>query len=195
MFIFATMVCKSISCQFLNTDVVNSISRLTLRGSSRPSSFSKMSPVGLLHFSTSSPNLHRYLEALSMLRRLWSEIVLWFVFVRVLSRGTYKHFIGYCSCFGATMYGTAGSSSSHSLVCFFLEVPVRHSTLFGTTVTDSLSDLVCGVGILYSFARVVPEAEIFVVELNHWIVSFFSMTLATNIICTGKIQIFRLHRC
>lgn len=141
MFIFATMVCKSISCQFLNTDVVNSISRLTLQGSSRPSSFSKMSPAGLLHFSTSSPNLHRYLEALSMLRRLWSEIVLWFVFVRVLSRGTYKHFIGYCSCFGATMYGTAGSSSSRSLVCFFLEVPVRHSTLFGTTVTDSLSDL------------------------------------------------------
>ena len=42
-----------------------------------------------------------------------------------------------------------------------------------------------GVGILYSFARVVPEAEIFVEELQQWIVSFFSLTLATNIICTG----------
>ncbi|KAF5381727.1 hypothetical protein D9615_005474 [Tricholomella constricta] len=48
--------------------------------------------------------------------------------------------------------------------------------LFGSTVT--------GGGILYSFAKVVPEAEIFVVELSQWIVAFFSMTLATNIICT-----------
>ncbi|RDB26826.1 hypothetical protein Hypma_005347 [Hypsizygus marmoreus] len=49
--------------------------------------------------------------------------------------------------------------------------------LLGSTVT--------GIGILYSFARVVPQAEIFVVELSQWIVAFFSMTLATNIICTG----------
>jgi len=46
---------------------------------------------------------------------------------------------------------------------------------------------VSGIGILYSFARVVPEAEIFVVELQNWILSFFSMTLATNIICTGLV--------
>ncbi|KAI0710094.1 hypothetical protein C8Q76DRAFT_741007 [Earliella scabrosa] len=45
----------------------------------------------------------------------------------------------------------------------------------------------CGVGILYSFARVVPEAEIFVAELQHWIVAFFSLTLATNIICTSLV--------
>ncbi|KAJ6576705.1 hypothetical protein DFH09DRAFT_366223 [Mycena vulgaris] len=48
-----------------------------------------------------------------------------------------------------------------------------------------------GVGILYSFAVVVPEAEIFVVQLQHWILSFFSVTLATNIICTGLVA-FRL---
>ena len=46
--------------------------------------------------------------------------------------------------------------------------------------------VVSGIGILYSFARVVPEAEIFVKELQDWILSFFSLTLATNIICTGK---------
>ncbi|KAF8974273.1 hypothetical protein BDZ97DRAFT_1911473 [Flammula alnicola] len=47
-----------------------------------------------------------------------------------------------------------------------------------------LGSAVTGGGILYSFARVVPEANIFVVELSQWIVAFFSMTLATNIICT-----------
>ncbi|KAF9478003.1 hypothetical protein BDN70DRAFT_880537 [Pholiota conissans] len=51
--------------------------------------------------------------------------------------------------------------------------------LFGSTVT--------GGGILYSFAKVEPQAEIFVVELSQWIVSFFSMTLATNIICTALV--------
>lgn len=53
-----------------------------------------------------------------------------------------------------------------------------------SSVSDIL--LACGVGILYSFAKVVPEAEIFVNELQHWILSFFSLTLATNIICTGE---------
>ena len=42
-----------------------------------------------------------------------------------------------------------------------------------------------GIGILYSFAKVVPEASIFVVQLSHWITAFFSMTFATNLICTG----------
>ncbi|THU89263.1 hypothetical protein K435DRAFT_678344, partial [Dendrothele bispora CBS 962.96] len=51
--------------------------------------------------------------------------------------------------------------------------------LFGSTA--------CGVGILYSFAKVVPQAEIFVDELQHWIVSFFSLTLATNLICTALV--------
>lgn len=51
--------------------------------------------------------------------------------------------------------------------------------LLGSTVT--------GIGILYSFAKVVPQAEIFVAELQQWIVSFFSMTLATNIICTALV--------
>lgn len=33
-----------------------------------------------------------------------------------------------------------------------------------------------------------PEAEIFVAELQQWIVSFFSLTLATNIICTSELR-------
>ncbi|KAI0352623.1 hypothetical protein OH77DRAFT_1408706, partial [Trametes cingulata] len=54
-----------------------------------------------------------------------------------------------------------------------------------------LGSTVSGVGILYSFARVVPQAEIFVDELQHWILSFFSLTLTTNIICTGLVA-FRI---
>lgn len=45
--------------------------------------------------------------------------------------------------------------------------------------------LASGIGILYSFARVVPQADIFVTELQNWITAFFSLTLATNIICTS----------
>ncbi|TBU32555.1 hypothetical protein BD311DRAFT_654485 [Dichomitus squalens] len=51
---------------------------------------------------------------------------------------------------------------------------------------------VSGIGILYSFARVVPEANIFVKELQDWILSFFSLTLATNILCTGTFHLTSL---
>ncbi|EJD00150.1 uncharacterized protein FOMMEDRAFT_30808 [Fomitiporia mediterranea MF3/22] len=59
-----------------------------------------------------------------------------------------------------------------------------------------LGSTTCGVGILYSFAKVVPEAEIFVTELQDWIVSFFSLTLTTNIICTALVaaRIWLLNR-
>lgn len=62
---------------------------------------------------------------------------------------------------------------------------VWKSFLFGGVVV-SQSPPVTGVGILYSFARVEPNAEVFVQELQEWIVSFFSTTFATNVICTGK---------
>ncbi|KAI8983404.1 hypothetical protein BD414DRAFT_418722 [Trametes punicea] len=48
--------------------------------------------------------------------------------------------------------------------------------LLGSTAT--------GIGILYSFDKVVPQASIFVVQLGHWITAFFSMTFVTNVICT-----------
>ncbi|KAL5531102.1 hypothetical protein ACEPAG_3978 [Sanghuangporus baumii] len=59
-----------------------------------------------------------------------------------------------------------------------------------------LGSTACGIGILYSFAKVVPEAEIFVNELQNWIVSFFSLTLATNIVCTALVaaRIWMLNR-
>ena len=56
----------------------------------------------------------------------------------------------------------------------------RQETLTTTTPVAT------GIGILYYFDRVVPEADIFVTQLQQWIVSFFSMTLATNLIGTGK---------
>ena len=42
-----------------------------------------------------------------------------------------------------------------------------------------------GVGILYAFDKVDPQALIFVVQLGHWITAFFSTTFATNVICTA----------
>ncbi|KAF8234517.1 hypothetical protein L208DRAFT_1393909 [Tricholoma matsutake] len=59
-----------------------------------------------------------------------------------------------------------------------------------------LGSTACGIGILYSFARVVPQAEIFVVQLQQWILSFFSLTLATNIICTSLVayRIWAINR-
>ncbi|KAM5538492.1 hypothetical protein V8D89_007825 [Ganoderma adspersum] len=60
--------------------------------------------------------------------------------------------------------------------------------LLGSTAT--------GVGILYSFDKVVPQASIFVVQLNHWITAFFSMTFATNVICTALVayRIWMINR-
>ncbi|KAF8896594.1 hypothetical protein BD779DRAFT_1668355 [Infundibulicybe gibba] len=55
-----------------------------------------------------------------------------------------------------------------------------------------------GVGILYSFSQLTPETKIFVPQLKKWIISFFSLTLVTNIICTSLIA-FRIwyvnHQC
>jgi len=48
-----------------------------------------------------------------------------------------------------------------------------------------------GIGILYSFARVVPNAPVFVQQLQQWIISFFISTFATNVICTGLVA-FRI---
>lgn len=55
----------------------------------------------------------------------------------------------------------------------------------GITLIGLMSVQASGIGILYSFARVVPQADIFVTELQNWITAFFSLTLATNIICTS----------
>ncbi|KAJ6495812.1 hypothetical protein C8R47DRAFT_373389 [Mycena vitilis] len=50
--------------------------------------------------------------------------------------------------------------------------------LLGSTAT--------GIGILWAFDKV-GRAEIFAEELSRWITSFFSMTFATNVICTALV--------
>lgn len=59
-----------------------------------------------------------------------------------------------------------------------------------------LGSIVTGVGILYSFARVVPQADIFVTELQKWIVSFFTSTFVTNVVCTALVayRIWSINR-
>ncbi|KAJ3841632.1 hypothetical protein EV361DRAFT_622033 [Lentinula raphanica] len=46
-----------------------------------------------------------------------------------------------------------------------------------------LGSTASGIGILYSFAHI-GDAQVFAVQLQDWIVSFFSLTLSTNVICT-----------
>ncbi|KIK54235.1 hypothetical protein GYMLUDRAFT_249693 [Collybiopsis luxurians FD-317 M1] len=53
-----------------------------------------------------------------------------------------------------------------------------------------------GIGTLQAFARASPEAPVFITELQQWVVSFFSLTLATNFLCTSLIaaRIWWTHR-
>ncbi|KIK50051.1 hypothetical protein GYMLUDRAFT_253312 [Collybiopsis luxurians FD-317 M1] len=44
-----------------------------------------------------------------------------------------------------------------------------------------------GIGALQGFAQASPEAPVFITKLQQWIVSFFSLTLATNFSCTSLI--------
>ncbi|TFY69678.1 hypothetical protein EVJ58_g273 [Rhodofomes roseus] len=82
--------------------------------------------------------------------------------------------------FGSTLY-IAQTLIGDSVVVLWgtvWVVVVPFVLLLGSTAS--------GIGILYSFAKVVPQADIFVNELQNWITSFFSLTLATNIICTNS---------
>jgi len=87
--------------------------------------------------------------------------------------------------FGSTLYvmQTLVGDSVVLLRCYI--VCGRQIYVIAFPLLLLLGSTAAGIGILYSFARVVPNAEIFAIELQKWIVSFFSMTLATNIICTS----------
>jgi len=89
--------------------------------------------------------------------------------------------------FGSTIYvaQTLVGDSVVLLRCYI--VWGRRFSIIAFPLLLLMGSTATGVGILFSFARVVPEAEIFVVQLSQWIVSFFSMTLATNIICTALV--------
>ncbi|KAI0673939.1 hypothetical protein C8Q78DRAFT_661406 [Trametes maxima] len=97
--------------------------------------------------------------------------------------------------FGSTVY-VAQTLIGDSVVLYRCYMVWGNPLVVAVPFILLLGSTACGVGILYSFAKVVPEAEIFVDELQHWIVSFFSLTLATNIICTGLValKIWRLNR-
>ncbi|KAJ4483341.1 hypothetical protein J3R30DRAFT_3402085 [Lentinula aciculospora] len=58
-----------------------------------------------------------------------------------------------------------------------------------------LGSTTSGIGILYSFAHI-GDAEVFAVQLQNWIVSFFSLTLSTNFICTALVayRIWHVNR-
>ena len=43
-------------------------------------------------------------------------------------------------------------------------------------------NLVTGVGVIISFSKISPEAQVF--SLSKWVVAFYAITLATNVICT-----------
>ncbi|TBU49794.1 hypothetical protein BD309DRAFT_1014500 [Dichomitus squalens] len=60
----------------------------------------------------------------------------------------------------------------------------RSTRIIAFPVALLLGSTATGIGILYSFDKVVPQASIFVVQLGHWITAFFSMTFATNVVCT-----------
>lgn len=89
--------------------------------------------------------------------------------------------------FGSTLYvaQTLLGDALALLRCYLvwekrLSVIILPSILLaGSTAT--------GIAILYYFDKVVPQANIFVEQLTHWITAFFSTTFATNVICTGLI--------
>ena len=89
------------------------------------------------------------------------------------------------SCIAATSFGSANCGLSHFLPSFYWVAQVRYSQLISSLRSAISCPLATGIGILYSFDKVVPQASIFVVQLGHWITAFFSMTFATNVICTG----------
>ncbi|KAF5381651.1 hypothetical protein D9615_005471 [Tricholomella constricta] len=108
----------------------------------------------------------------------------------------FDHLAEFTQLFGSTIYiaQTIVGDSVVVLRCYlvfgrkFSIVAFPIVLLFGSTLT--------GGGILYSFAKVIPEANVFVLQLSQWFLAFLSMTLATNIICTSLVayRIWAINR-
>ncbi|KAH8116715.1 hypothetical protein DFH11DRAFT_1505454 [Phellopilus nigrolimitatus] len=66
----------------------------------------------------------------------------------------------------------------------------------GLVIVCFIASIGVGVGALQAFARISSTAPIFIGELHAWIVSFFTLTLFTNLYCTSLIaaRIFWIHR-
>jgi len=59
-----------------------------------------------------------------------------------------------------------------------------------------LSSTAVGIGTLHAFTQVTPTTAVFIVDLQHWILAFFVLTLTTNFTCTCLIagRIWWVHR-
>jgi len=59
-----------------------------------------------------------------------------------------------------------------------------------------LASTAVGIGTLHAFTRVTPITPVFIVDLKHWILAFFVLTLTTNFSCTLLIagRIWWVHR-
>jgi len=98
--------------------------------------------------------------------------------------------------FGSTLYvaQTLLGDAIMLMRCYYVwdrnlwVVAIPMLLLLGSTAT--------GVGILYSFDKVTPEGQIFVHQLSQWIISFFSVTFATNVICTTLVgyRVWRINK-
>ncbi|THG98240.1 hypothetical protein EW145_g7459 [Phellinidium pouzarii] len=71
-------------------------------------------------------------------------------------------------------------------------LPLLLIFLMGSSVPwiHSLTSLLvaCGIAALVYAGRVSPSTPIFATAIKHWIVSFFSLTLFTNVLCTALIS-------
>jgi len=99
--------------------------------------------------------------------------------------------------FGSTLYvaQTLVGDSVALLRCHIVWGRQWHIIIFPFLLL--LGSTVCGISILYYFAKIgEDQAQVFAMQLQNWIVSFFSLTLATNIICTALVayRIWHVNR-
>jgi len=89
--------------------------------------------------------------------------------------------------FGSTLYVLQTLIGDAMVLYRCYTVWERKLWIIALPVVLLLGSTATGIGILYSFDKVDPQASIFVVQLGHWITAFFSMTFATNVICTALV--------
>ncbi|KAF5381650.1 hypothetical protein D9615_005470 [Tricholomella constricta] len=108
----------------------------------------------------------------------------------------FDHLAEFTQLFGSTLYiaQTIVGDSVVVLRCYL--VFGKNFSIVAFPILLLLGSTVTGVGIEYTFAKIIPEADIFVVQLSQWFVAFLSLTLATNIICTSLVayRIWSINR-
>ncbi|KAF7317773.1 hypothetical protein MKEN_00865100 [Mycena kentingensis (nom. inval.)] len=116
----------------------------------------------------------------------YTRVIRAFIFYKDQPGGTAGYFnqlSEFTQIFGSTIY-VAQTLVGDAVVLYRCYIVYgRNIAVVAFPLLLLMGSTACGIGILYSFAKV-GEAEIFVVQLKHWILSFFSLTLATNLICT-----------